>query len=253
MKSEQIMLTKNEVMELLRKDLPQLKELKKTYALLPKTRCNRRARCCSMLPETSFLESLLALEQLMNMKPEKRVYISKKISRYFFLNPVEITSCPFLDKNNCLIYDNRFFGCRAYGLWSQGYYRQISERSRDVKNQIRKIWGRMGVSLPQEVMEFQVPYCTYVKTDDSAPVDDNWILQVENNMKNLSQQFPEEHHLFGQMYFSDLSFLFVSFIFGVNEAVSLKFSIVNDIVNTGNRVVLDDKIGGISDIFGKKK
>lgn len=246
------MLTRHDVKELVIKAIPQLQELKKTYSLLPKTICSRRVECCSMLPEISFLEALSALNQLMYMEPGKRVYISKKISRYFFLNPVEITLCPFLEKNDCIIYDNRFFACRAYGLWSKEYYEQISERSHDIKNQIRKLWGRMGITLPQEVMDFQVPYCTNVKTEGSVNIDDKLILQVEGNIKILSQQFPKEHHLFGQMYFSDFSFLFVSFIFGVDKAVSLKFFIVNDIVKTGNRARLDDTMREIFDIFGEK-
>ncbi len=247
------MFTKHDVRELLHKSLPQRKELEKIYTLLPKTRCSRRALCCSLLPEMSFLEALSALEQLISMKSKRRLHISKKIMRYFFTNPVEINLCPFLDGNDCLIYQDRFFGCRAYGLWSKRYYEKLSEGSRYTKNKIREIWGKMGVLLPQSVTEFQVPYCQHLERQDNMPMDDEMLMQIGRRIEELSEKFSQWHHLFNQMYFSDLSFFLASLFYGTSETVQLKFDIVSDIVKKGNRGRLDELIEHITDFPGELK
>jgi Fe-S-cluster containining protein len=70
-----------------------------------------------MLPEMTLVEALPVIRRLVEMAATMRNRLIKKIIGHFFLNPVEITSCPFLEGQECLIYPDRFFGCRSYGLW----------------------------------------------------------------------------------------------------------------------------------------
>jgi Fe-S-cluster containining protein len=201
-----------------------------------------------MLPEMTLVEALAAIQRLVDMAPAMRRRLMKIIVGYFFLNPVEITSCPFLDGQDCLIYQDRFLGCRAYGLWSRGYYEKLAARSREAKRYLQKQWENLGVSLPQKVIDFQVPYCLYVETDGHAVTDDEMLLYASDRIETLSRHFSQWHQSFRQRYFSDLSFLLASLVFGVTEVVQMKFAMVSDIVTTGNRAILDRMVGELPDL-----
>jgi Fe-S-cluster containining protein len=237
------------IRDLLHASSPQCKELEKVYALLPKTQCQRRALCCSVLPEMSLVEALVAINQLINKDPSTRRQLIKKIVSYFFLNPVEITMCPFLDGRDCLIYQHRYFGCRAYGLWSKEYYEKLAESSRQVKKHIQRQWEYLGIFLPKSVIDFKVPYCLNVTIDGYALINDNMLLNVSENIETLSKHFFQWHYSFRQQYFSDLSFLLTSLVFGVRETVQMKFIIVSDIVTKGDRSRLDRIVNEFPD-FG---
>lgn len=224
-------------------------ELQRNYKLIPETQCRRGTLCCSMLPEMTLIEALAAINRLAQMNPSIRLDLIKKIASYFFLNPVEIRKCPFLNAKDCLIYQERFFGCRAYGLWSKEYYEKLSTSSRKAKEFIRRQWRNLGVSLPNEIIEFQVPYCLNVKMIEKTVINDEMLLSISYNIQILSESFNQLHQSFRERYFSDLSFLITSLIFGVNEAVRMKFAIVSDIVNTGNRERLERIIQELPDLF----
>jgi len=225
------------------------KELGEVYDTLPSTRCKRKTACCSLMPEMTILEALAAVQNLIDMPQDMRLLIYKKTVRYFMTNPVAVTKCPFLEGEECLIYRNRFLGCRAYGLWSKEYYENLSERSRHVKLQIRAVWENMDIHLPKEIVEFQVPYCTDVVPTGKTAIHDDLIISVAETVENLSRQCARWHYLFRQNYFSDFSFLLTSLVFGVHDAVSLKITVVNDIVKKGNRRRLDTILEKIPDIF----
>jgi Fe-S-cluster containining protein len=201
----------------------------------------------------SLLEALSAVQQLLEMKPGQRLWIYRRLIRYFFLNPVEILQCPFLQGQNCLIYRNRFFGCRAYGLWTEEHYRKKAKQSRQAKTLSQRQWQRLGVSLPQEVVDFHLDYCPYVELQEGASVEDELLLQTSDRIKALSGELMPWHDRFQQEYFSDLSFLLASISLSLPKAVQLKFEIVRHILSTGNkekleRIVekLDDSLANLS-------
>jgi len=195
------------------------------------------------------LEALDAIQNVIAMPQDMRLSMYKKIVRYFMTNPVTIIKCPFLEGAECLIYRNRFFGCRAYGLWSKEYYEKSSEQSRHIKRHIRTIWEKMNIQLPKEIIEFQVPYCTDIVPVDKRAVNDDILLSLAETVENLSRQYARWHYLFRENYFSDLSFLMASLFFGVNDAISLKFNVVSDILRSDNRDRLDNLLKKIPDIF----
>ena len=232
--------------QLLAESTNQRLALMEAYARLPSTNCRRRTCCCSLLPEMNLLEALSAVHQLLEMKPEHKLWISKRLLRYFFLNPVEILSCPFLEGHNCLIYRKRFFGCRAYGLWSEGHYREKAELSRQTKSLSQREWQRLGVWLPQEVVDFNVDYCPYVELDGDALVDDEFLLETSQRIEAISAELLPWHDYFHQEYFSDLSFLLASISLGLHRAVQLKFEIVRHVLTTGDKGSADqimDRLG----------
>jgi Fe-S-cluster containining protein len=235
--------------DLLKQSVGVLKDLEQAYEHLPEGRCKRKTTCCSLMPEMTLLEALYAIENMRTMKLEKRVSVCRKIIRYFMINPVKVVTCPFLTGNECIIYRNRFFGCRAYGLWSREYYEKISEKNRHAKLHIQMMWEKMNVHLPKEIIEFQVPYCADIEHISQIAVHDDMIIRVAENVEDLSGQLSPWHHVFRQTYFSDLSFLVASLFFGVHDAVSLKFTAVSDIVKKGSTKRIDNLIAKVPDIF----
>jgi len=203
-----------------------------------------------MLPEMTLLEALDAVQRLTDLPPLLRARVLKNIVRYFLLNPVEITSCPFLENQDCLIYENRFFGCRAYGLWSPEYYEKIAKSSRQAKRYIQKQWQDLGVSLPQNVINCSIPYCSNVKRTDHKELNDKTLLDAANAIENLSQCFLPWHELFHRKYFSDLSFFITALIFGVTGSIQIKFTVVRNIVNNRDRALLNKIIEEVIDPLG---
>jgi Fe-S-cluster containining protein len=223
--------------------------LKETYAQLPSTRCRRRTHCCSLLPEVSLVEALTVVQLLIDMVPGQRHQLSSRMIHYFFLNPVEILMCPFLEDQECLIYQDRFLGCRAYGLWSKGYYQQQAEHSRQAKRLSQEQWQRLGVSLPQAVVDFHLDYCPHVELEGDVSVHDELLVQTSDVIDSISAQLVPWHDQFRQEYFSDLSFLLASTSLGLQQAIQLKFEIVRDILSTGNHEKVEDIVDKLDDLF----
>ncbi len=237
------------ITELLQTSAPQRRKLQDAYARLPATRCRRRAHCCLMLPEMTLLEALASIQRLAEMDAAIRMRLSKFITTYFFLNPVQLMHCPFLDGRDCLIYPDRFFHCRAYGLWSPGYYEMLAQRNRQAKIILRKQWQRLGVSLPRKVSDFQLPYCRYVEPEDQHKEYDEVLRSTSDQIEALSRSVSHLHETFCSGYFSDLSFLLTSLLFGVAGAVHMKFNIVRDLIMKQDRTRLDGIIGELPDLW----
>ena len=235
------------IRELLAGSAVQRLALKETHAQLPSTRCRRRTLCCSLLPEMSLVEALTAVQLLVDIAPKQRYQLSRRIIHYFFLNPLEICMCPFLEGQECLVYQDRFLGCRAYGLWSKGYYQQQAEHSRKAKRLSQEQWQRLGVSLPQEVADFHLDYCPYVELEEDVLVDDENLLHASDTIEAISGQLAPWHDSFRQGYFSDLSFLLVSNVLGSQEAIQLKFEIVRDVLSNGKKERLEKIVEEIVD------
>jgi hypothetical protein len=230
---------------------PQRRELQKIYTRLPQTNCRRQTRCCSLLPEMTLLEILQVFDKMGQMPPSLRMDLFKQLIHYFFVNPAKLSACPFLKGHDCLIYPDRFFGCRAYGLWSRGYYQDLAEHSRQTKGHFRHQWGKLGVTLPKEVFDFQVPYCSLVKPDSLMPINDEILLRAWDDIENQSQVLNAAHHFFKTSYLSDLSFLLAGLTFGLMKAVHLKFLIVQDLVQKGSSDRLDQLINQCTDLLAE--
>lgn len=200
-----------------------------------------------MLPEMTLLEMLTAVKHLRDMALADRKTVVQKIIRYFFTNPAEISICPFLSKKECRIYKGRFFGCRAYGLWSPEYYREIADQSRRGKKILQKQWKMMGIDLPEQVVDYQVPYCRDVDLQDDVNIDDQALIKSSEQIHRLSLQFQPWHQIFEQTYFSDLSFLVSSLVFGINRTVQIKLALVRDMLLHNDRSQLERVLSTLPD------
>lgn len=229
-----------DIQALLARSLSQRQALQDLYTQLPATRCRRRAHCCALLPEASLVEVLAALAAIREFPSERRLDLLKKAIRYFLINPLEITSCPFLEGTECLIYPDRFFGCRAYGLWSPEEYERRSGANRQAKRDMGEQWLRLGVRLPAAVLDFQVPYCREVDPDAAGPGADRELMIAEEAIEKIADQLGPQADRFRNLYFSDLSFLLAGLLLGVSEALRLKFTLVKERLRTGSRNGLEE-------------
>jgi Fe-S-cluster containining protein len=174
----------------------------------------------------------------------------QKTIRYFFTNPVELTGCPFLQGTDCTIYADRFFGCRAYGLWSEEYYGDLLENNRQAKTVLQQQWQNLGVALPKDVLEFSFPYCRSVQTESGIPAFDALLIAASEDIERQSQTIIPWHRLFEEQFFLDLSYFMAGLIYGPLKAVRLKFGIVQDIIERKNRGRLEEALEVIFDPFG---
>ncbi len=225
--------------ELLESKGSEFEQLKAIYDKLPDTRCARKTHCCSMLPEATLLEALAAFECLGQMPDGQQRGIFTKLIEYFFINPAQVTACPFLDQNRCMIYDHRFFGCRAYGLWSKSSYEKMAAFNRRAKLSLKQQWRRLGISLPQKILDFQVPYCLDVEILNRAVIDDGMLIQISHDIKALSDQLSPWNQIYDQQYVGDLSFLVAAMANGIQSALRMKVDIVRELVATADRTRLD--------------
>jgi Fe-S-cluster containining protein len=246
-----LLLTWPIIAKLLHQSADELEELTEQYGRLPLTRCQRKTHCCSLLPEMTFIETLLIFQRMAAMESVERLALIRKISGYYFLNAARITACPFLDSQTCLVYEDRFLGCRAYGLWSPAHYQEIAGRSQTAKRYLQKQWLNLGVRLPQAVVDFRMPYCLDVQTLENVDLDDWTLIEISEAIDTLSRNLSETHQSFQESYFSDFSFLVAALLFGYRAAVQIKFDVVKDFIDTGRTYKLDTILNGISDPFFK--
>jgi Fe-S-cluster containining protein len=204
-----------------------------------------------MLPEMTLIEALAALQQVKSFPPPLRRQITQKLVRYFILNAVEISACPFLQGAECRIYKDRFLGCRAYGLWSPEHYEAIATGSRQAKKNLHQQWQALGVTLPPDVTEHCVPYCPDVHVIGDVKINDALLLKTADRIETLSGNLNRRHQSFQTTYFKDLSFLVTSLLLGLTQAVRLKFTIVRDILSTGDRTGLNHIIDEMSDLWSE--
>ncbi len=217
----------------------ELAELSAVYDRLPETQCARKTHCCSMLPEATLLEVLAAFNRLGSMQERQRRGIFARIIEYFFINPARITACPFLVETRCTIYENRFFGCRAYGLWSKRHYDKMAGYNRQAKLSLGQQWRKMGITLSDDVLDFQVPYCLDVDILNGAVVDDGGLIQISHEIADLSARLSPWHGIFNQQYVADLSFLAATMTYGIQSALRMKIDIVRNLLTNPDRTRLD--------------
>ncbi|CAB1078022.1 hypothetical protein JY97_14180 [Alkalispirochaeta odontotermitis] len=235
--------------KLLASSIADIAELKTIYGRLPNTRCERKTHCCAMLPESTILEALTAFNRLRQEPAALRQRTLKKMVAYFFVNPAQITACPFLVKKQCVIYEDRFFGCRSYGLWSPQHYEKMARENRRMKSAFRLQWQRLGISLPDEVIDFQQPYCLDVTRIHGTDTDDKALVRLASDIEALSSRLSPWHQAFSRSYFADLSFLTSAMIFDVDLLLKMKVEIVREYVSTGTSKLLNDNLEDVSDFF----
>ena len=118
-----------------------------------------------------------------------------------------------------------------------------------LKKNVVHQWEKLGVVLPEKVIGHQPAYCAEVETLGPEKMSDADLLQAANRVEAWSQKLNPRHLYFQESYFRDLSFLTAGLFVGLSEAVRLKFTLVRDLLQSGNRAPLEQVIDRVPDLF----
>ncbi len=212
---------------------PALDRLSAVYGRLPSMRCRMRGLCCQLLPEMSFLEFLGVVRAVNGLDLPVATEATRRLVRYFFVNPVRLTSCPFLENNRCLVYEGRPFGCRAYGLWSPEYYRNRRRETLKGKAVVREAWRRLGIELPTEVADFSISYCRNVRPDPHAAIDDDTLNDFYDEVLDMSAELGDHDESFYRLFLNDASFLAAASVVTHDIALNDKVTVVRETIEAG--------------------
>lgn len=229
------MISNKEIREAVNKAQPVLAKIHSLYRKLPETTCNceEPGACCAFLPEMTMMEALQWFQVIQQMPEIERVSLIRKFVEFYLTNPIRQMGCPFLSKGDCGIYEYRTFACRAYGLWSNPLGVERTQKSREGKILLIKMWQRYGIEIAAEAIVEEMDYCNQVGCKLDIKISDNQL------MANLEEIYLLDHELTGLQtkfeyeYYSDFSFMISSLALGNKKAVLGKFAVIKELCREG--------------------
>ena len=152
------------------------------------------------------------LQGFMALPYRERAAQAGRLVEHFLVNAAQRRACPWARPEACAVYDQRFFGCRAYGLWSPAAYAQRAQEAAAGQEAVARAWQGLGVELPAEVLAPAPAYCRAVRPVQGSPPDDEVLERLEQRVEELGRDLPglERLHDFG----GDLSFMAASLALG---------------------------------------
>jgi hypothetical protein len=169
------------------------------------------------------VEMLAWLSELSRGDEQASLDEAAKLVEHFLQNASRRLPCPWARPDSCARYEMRFFGCRAYGLWSARAYELRRAQSLQAAETVQAAWQSMGVSLPAEVCAPPPAYCTKVKPAAGAAIDDAGLDELEARLAGLGQDEPWHGLLAGCG--GDLSYLAAGLALGWQECLQAKVAV----------------------------
>lgn len=157
------------------------------YNSIPKGQCNGCASCCMESVNAFYIEFL----NIYNYVKHHQMYdkIMARIEAHYFNELIRVDHCPFLENNQCLIYDVRPHVCRLFGHSTQEdheeNYLQVLELNQAADDYF---FDEFGIHLRDEVVMHKIEYCQAFKID-----------------QKMSKG--EKMHLIDQLFMIDTQFL----------------------------------------------
>lgn len=134
--------------------------LEKIYGKVPEGNCLRCGQCCIDPQPAALIEYLNIYRYIRDHLQERHQELLRKTAAFFFLELADPqVGCPFLGEDNlCLIHPVRPLSCRVYNVIHPKDYEQQNQ-SRDLVKVAAKYERDYGIKLPEEVVNFRLPYC----------------------------------------------------------------------------------------------
>jgi hypothetical protein len=202
--------------------------LERIYAALPATACARQGACCGLLPPVQPVEMLAWLGELSQGDEQTGCGQAVMLVEHFLQNAAIRLPCPWALPDACARYENRFFGCRAYGLWSARAYEPRRAQSLAAAKAVQAAWQGMGVTLPPEVCAPPPDYCTEVRPMDGPVIDDAGLDELEMRLVGIGQN--ETWHGLLAGCGGDLSYLTAGLALGWQECLQAKVAVTRAIL-----------------------
>jgi hypothetical protein len=203
--------------------------LERIYASLPATACARQGACCGLLPPVQPVEMLAWLWERGQGDEQAAGGEAARLVEHFLQNAARRLPCPWAMPDSCARYDKRFFGCRAYGLWSAQAYEPRRAQSLRGAEQVQAAWQGMGVSLPPEVCALPPAYCGKVRPMDGPAIDDDGLDALETRLAGIGRDEPW-HGLLAQCG-GDLSYLAAGLALGWQECLQAKVTVTKALLS----------------------
>lgn len=229
------MISGTEIQNAALKTRPVFDKIQDLYRRLPPTACTCRnpGTCCAFLPEMTLMEALQWLRVIQQLPDDERRALIRKFVEFYLTNPIRHMGCPFLSDGHCGIYEFRTFACRAYGLWSQATGRERTQKSRDSKQMLLKMWQHFGIDLPAEAIVTELDYCDQVDCQSDAKISDDRLLALLGQIYLLDNELADLRNKFENEYHSDFSFLITSLVLNPRKAVLGKMAVIQELSRTG--------------------
>jgi Fe-S-cluster containining protein len=142
--------------------------LNSVYETIPSGKCEHCNSCCMEDVNANYIEFLNIYDYL----KKNNLYKAYKgdILKYYFTRLYRNSPCPFLQKGKCGIYPVRPLPCRIFGHLSKSDYEKnyeaVREQNKDAREYFKK---RYSVELPEEVVNYKIPYCNeFIKKKDMS-------------------------------------------------------------------------------------
>lgn len=163
-------------------------KLQETYNNIPQTSCAGCATCCNWgSPPAFFIEYLNMYKYLRDNMKDNWQEILKRSTEYFYLELVDPNQkCPFLVDNKCSIYSVRPFTCRSFGLLSK---EDFETGDRGLKQLGQKFWDEYGIRIPDELINFELPWCDKVVSDLGSYMDKSTLAGFAAQIGTLDNTF----------------------------------------------------------------
>lgn len=138
--------------------------LRRIYAGLPRTACEKCARCCFESPGVFFVEYLSLLEAVAGTSEERRDELIRRAFRELFFSWIEPDrSCIFLESKRCTIYDQRPLACRIFGLVPEADRDVAEAQARLAAREEARRLSRFGIEVPEAVIRRALVSCDRVR------------------------------------------------------------------------------------------
>jgi hypothetical protein len=207
-------------------------KIRASYARLPDTACARRGFCCALLPPLQPVEMLAWLHGQAGREARARAAEVARLVEHFLLNAAVRRPCPWALPRSCAMYGQRFFACRAYGLWSAEAYAVRREAALAAQTQVAQAWSRLGVELTEEVLSPGPEYCGQVgqiPNGDNHPMGDKDLERIEAELTALSQNLPGEAELLACG--GDLAYLLARLALGEGQCLAAKVEVTKALLD----------------------
>jgi hypothetical protein len=113
------------------------------------------------------------------------------------------------------------------------------KESQKAKKHVKAAWARMGLRLPDEVVDHQPPYCRRMEYDRSLEIDDDFLMAMGRDVQGLEAELDPHGREFAGKYQNDLGYLAAAEVAGLDQAVRNKVLVDKELLGQGRSASLD--------------
>ncbi len=208
------------------------------YGTLKSGNCAGCTRCCAESVNAFFIE-FLAIWNRMEQDEALKAHLMPRIIRYYMLEMVERSSCPFLDDDGrCAVYEQRPLVCRQFGHWSRKDFARnieaVLKSNREAADYYRDTYGMI---LPETVVNRALDYCE----DFDVPYKTGPMKRGEqaDAVFNLDTVFLREGLLSEELLGTPLVTWFIYTLYSPEEAGALRLKVMGEYLESGKSSTLE--------------